>query len=224
MLLLATIAAAALLVAYATGGRLRKLGDLRLRWWGLAILGLLMQVAPVSGEGRPARLSALALLLGSYVVLVVFATANVRVPGAPLIIAGLALNFAVIAANGGMPVSEEALLAAGKPDAVQDLRGADRPKHHLMGADDRLTVLADVVPIPPPFGMVLSPGDFAVFGGGAWVLVAAMRGRSPAGAAPRRPRGYRGKHRQRPRPGRPQPGTAPSRPHPPAAARSGTEP
>ena len=87
---------------------------------------------------------------------------------------------------------------------------------------DLLRPLGDVIPIPPPAGIVLSVGDLLLYAGIAWFVVQVMRGRSrenPRPIAMWFP-GYRGKHA----PGHwrlpPRYRTA----APVAAERSGTEP
>jgi Family of unknown function (DUF5317) len=139
----------------------------------------------------------------------------------PLFI-GLSLNFAVIAANGGMPVSAAAIQAAGGASDLRNLTAEGDAKHHAMTDEDVLTPLADVIAIGDPLREVLSVGDVFVYGGLAWFVIAAMRAPIPATASvPRpktRPRGYRGKHRtyRKPPPG------APLVLHPAEAGRSGT--
>jgi hypothetical protein len=113
-----------------------------------------------------------ALLLTSYAIVGVALLMFVRLGylprlGSGLLGAGFALNFAVIAANGAMPVSSAALERAGR----EGLEGGTIVKHELMSPDTRLDLLGDVIPIPPPGGVVLSAGD-VVFLAGLSVLVA----------------------------------------------------
>lgn len=225
MFLIALIIVASVLAGGIAGGRLAGLAAIRPRWWGLAFAGLAMQSAPLPElPGRTGEAAAAGLVVGSYALLIAFVFLNARLAGAPLLVAGLALNLAVIAANGGMPVSEEALLASGQPQAVAVLRARPDAKHHLMTPEDLLVPLADVIAVPPPLGVVVSVGDLAIHAGVAWFVVSAMRApTAEAAPAPARRRGYHGKHRpRRTRPGPrrlPLPGTAWS---PPAAARWGT--
>ncbi len=225
MFLFALIVVASVLAGGIAGGRLAGLAEVRPRWWGLAFAGLAMQAAPLPAlPGRAGDLAAAALVVGSYALLIAFVLLNARLAGAPLLLAGLALNLTVIAANGGMPVSEEALLASGQPQGVAALRARPDAKHHLMTPEDLLTPLADVIPVPPPLGVVVSVGDLAIYAGVAWFVVSAMRApTAEAAPAPARRRGYHGKHRPRrarptdrrlPLAGAPWP--------PPATARRGT--
>jgi hypothetical protein len=106
---------------------------------------------------------------------------------------GLLMNLAVVALNGGMPVSLDAVRAAGADGVIVIEDGA---KHHVMTSADTLQPLADVIPVPAPFGVVLSIGDVLLYGGMAWWCFAVTRGRFRENVRPpaRRSLMYRGKH------------------------------
>jgi hypothetical protein len=72
----------------------------------------------------------------------------------------------------------------------------DGAKHHLMSEDDVLRPLADIVPMPPPFGVVLSIGDVLLYAGMAWWCFNVTRGRFRENIRPpaRHLLMYRGKH------------------------------
>jgi hypothetical protein len=182
----------AVCVGFVAGGSLRHFEHLRVRWWGAALAGLALQgMALVSGIGHPAGSF---VLVGSYGLLIAFAWVNRRLPAVWLVMTGLVLNILVIGVNGGMPVSASALEAAGA--RAEGLLGAGAVKHHLMGPDDTLTPLGDVIGIPPPIGAVISIGDVLLYAGVAILVVAVMLGRfgeDPPEAA-RLFQGYRGKH------------------------------
>lgn len=169
---------------FLVGGRLSRLAELRIRWAPLALVAFSMQLVNPPGDWP------LYLLLASFVLLSVFAVANVRTTGFALVLVGVALNFAVIGLNGGMPVSRDALLASGQGGTLGDLvNDADSyVKHHLADEDDRVLFLGDVIALPPPVAQVISIGDIFTYGGVAVVIVAGMR-RRPEGAreAVRRP-------------------------------------
>ena len=173
-LILATLLVA-LLVGFLLGGRLSNLSGLRIRWAPLALVGFAMQLVNPPGNWP------LFMLLGSFVLLSIFAIVNIRTTGFALILIGVAMNFTVIAVNGGMPVSKQALIASGQADTLADLANdADSyVKHHLADGDDRLLFLGDVIALPPPIAQAVSIGDFYTYGGVAVVIVAAMR-RRPA--------------------------------------------
>ena len=160
----------------AVGGRPSGLSALRIRWAPLAAVGLALQFLAPSRGNWPYL-----VLMLSFVLLTQFAVANLRVPGFPLILGGLLMNFLVIGANHGMPVTRQALIGSGQQDTLTELveRGGER--HHLAGPSDRLLFLADVTPIPEPIRQAVSAGDIVAYVGVAWVVVAAMRRRDPKG-------------------------------------------
>jgi hypothetical protein len=228
MKLFALVIVASMLLGLAFGGRFSRLGALRLHWWALAILGLGIQFVPLpEGAAGTDLLVRSTVLAVSYTLLVTFAAANLRVRGMVLILIGLAMNFAVIVANGGMPVRAQTLIDSGQEDVLASLEAERADKHHLLGETDVLTPLADIIAVPQPIGQAISIGDVFIYAGLMWTIVAAMRGRTPS------PRSvawgpYRGRHR----PGEaqmtmPQPESHPPDPDLgflPAATRSGSAP
>jgi len=165
--------AAALLVAIAigllAGGSLRRFPSVAIRWWGLALLGVIMQVLPIAGDGG------FWVLVGSFVLLIAFAIVNIRAPGFILILTGLLLNGLVIAANHGMPVTVRALDRSDQLSTIDDLEHHGGAKHHLADDGTVLLPLADVIAIPSPIAQVLSVGDLCVYLGVGWFVVVAMR-------------------------------------------------
>jgi len=213
--LVVLVVVAALIAGLVAGGRLLALEHLRIHWWGVAIIGLALQGAPFR-DGP----TALAALVASYVLLLGFVWVNRRLPAAPVLLLGLALNLTVVAPNAGMPVSAAAArTAAGDRTLLPEPAGFS--KHHLRTDTDVLAALGDVIPVPPPFGVVLSLGDLLLYAGVACLLVSVMIGRSGENRRPpaRIARMYRGKHLS--------PGRRPPRrealpaPAPAATARSG---
>jgi Family of unknown function (DUF5317) len=186
------IVVAALLVGFVARGSLRNFERLSVRWWGIALAGLALQAVPI-----PERFGsrwAVGALVASYGLLIIFVVLNRRLPAAPLILIGLILNVLVIAANGGMPVSGSAIETAGARGEGL-LSGIEGTKHHLMGPDDVLTPLADVIPIPPPAGVILSAGDLCIYAGVAAFVILVMLGRFQESPPPKaRLQMYRGKH------------------------------
>jgi len=158
-------------LGYVVGGRLHHLGELRFRhaWAGLAGVGL--QFVPAEGT------AGFLTLLASFGLLVVAAVANRRLPGFPLVIAGLCLNLIVIGVNEGMPVTRDAIVASDQADTLDDIRDAGGAKHHLATDDDDLIFLADTIGIPSPVRQAISVGDIAAYAGAMWFVVAGMRRR-----------------------------------------------
>jgi Family of unknown function (DUF5317) len=196
MKLLLAVVLLSVFLGYAFGGRLHHLESLRLRWWGLVIIGLGIQFVRLpdgaTGSDLVIRTAVLALC---YSLLLTFALVNVRMPGMFLVVIGLACNMTVIVVNGGMPASAQALIDSGQADVLADVRHEGADKHHLMTDDDQLTFLADVIAVPQPIGQAVSVGDILVYAGLTWLIVATMRGWTPS-ARPAGSRPRRGKHRR----------------------------
>jgi uncharacterized protein DUF5317 len=163
--------AGSVVIGYALGGRLQHLLNRRLVWLPLALGAYLVQAVPVHTRGL-----AVGLLLASFVMLLVFGLANVAAPGIPLLCIGLLMNFAVIAANSGMPVPRSSLITSGQEATLPALEHS-AVKHHLAGPDDVLMPLADVIAVGAPVHLLFSPGDLAAFAGMAWLVIGGMRRR-----------------------------------------------
>lgn len=146
-----------LVIGFARGGRLSRLADVSLRLWPLLAAGLLLQASAALTTGT----IGFVLILVSYAALMVFAAANVTIVGMPLVVIGVAMNFAVIAVNGGMPVRAEAIVAADVADWDQLDELDFGNKRHLEKPDDQLTFLADIIPVPVA-REVLSFGDLVL--------------------------------------------------------------
>ncbi len=190
-------------LGYATGGRLNRLETLKLRWWLLALLGLLLQI-PLPGSLSANTGVETALLWTSFACLIAFSLRNLEFRGFVIIVAGLACNFAVIAVNDGMPVSAAAVKASGQGSLLGELQKGQAAKHHLQRGDDLLLPLADEIPIGWPIRQVVSLGDILVYSGMIWVIASAMR-RVPRVPGPARPRdGVRFPHPRSPLPDRPE--------------------
>lgn len=143
-------------VAVARGGSLKSLADTQFRWLWLLFAGLAIQLgaqiwAPAWLDGWAGT----AVIVGSNAIVLVFLVANREKPGIPLIVAGLALNVIVIAANGAMPVSVAASRSAGVPAPPL---GRSDIEHERLGDDTKLPWLADVLAIPH-LQQVFSFGD-----------------------------------------------------------------
>lgn len=169
MKLVALSLAIAVAVGSVSGGRLAALSELRIRFAPLAIVGLAMQAV------NPPDRWALMMLLGSFVLLTFVTVANLRTPGFAIVLVGVAMNLAVIAVNGGMPVDRDAVVASGQDETLGGLVEGRGVKHHLAGPEDRLRFLGDAIAIPPPVGQVISLGDLFTCGGVAVIVASAMR-------------------------------------------------
>jgi len=141
----------AIVLGAARGGKLRNLTEIRVTLWWLLPLGFLI-LAVANFLPREDHQLAVALILFSYVPLLLFVWLNRDSSGIWIAGIGILMNFTVIVINGGMPVLAEAASVAGGGDG-QLVLGA---KHVMMTADTRLPFLADVIPLP---ASVLSLGD-----------------------------------------------------------------
>jgi hypothetical protein len=191
--ILLVILSIAALVGIIGGGSLRFLERFRVHWWGLAPIALLLKMVPGAGSSADSVGLAAAALVASYLVLLAVVTVNRRAPGTLIMAAGLTMNLAVVALNGGMPVSRDAIRAAGSGGVIVF---EETGMYHLMTDADVLRPLADVIPVPSPFGVVLSVGDLLLYGGLAWWCFMVTRGRFRENLRPpaRRFLMYRGRH------------------------------
>lgn len=152
---------AAVAVSWARGGRLHRISERELHssWLLFAGLGLQILVDITAPRIALPDLLPLAGILASQALVVAWIWRNRDRPGMPLIAIGLILNAVVIAANGAMPVSVDALRAAGLSQP-ESLAG----KHLLAGPGTRLTFLADIIPVRP-LRTVISVGDIVLAAG-----------------------------------------------------------
>lgn len=160
MLWLALVLFVALATAMLRGGRLANLGDIELRSWWLLLVGFGLQAATrFLPDEDWAETTALFMVLGSFLLLMIFVVINKERPGMWLAGLGVLMNFTVISLNGGMPVLTEAALAAsGFAETTPDIAGSF--KHVVLDESTTLPVLADVIPLRlAGNGQVISLGD-----------------------------------------------------------------
>jgi hypothetical protein len=156
--------AIAALSAVVAGGNLRKLSNLTFRFAWLLFLGLFAQVVIISllPDGNEGIREA--IHIGSYLLVFVFLALNWRLPGLPVIAVGALMNFAAIAANGGvMPADPDAAARAGITDVegeFENSRPVDDPKLAAFG--DRFAI-----PESWPLSNVFSIGDILIVLGAA---------------------------------------------------------
>jgi hypothetical protein len=161
-----------ILAGLAVGGHLDALARFRLRWGGLAVAGLLVQVVlfTPTGDQLAGGLGPPLYVLSTLAVFVAVLR-NIRLPGMVIVALGAVSNLAAITANGGfMPASASALATA----------GLDRPGAHtnsVVLADPALEPLTDIFAIPAwlPMANVFSVGDVLIGLGIVIVIAAAMR-------------------------------------------------
>jgi small-conductance mechanosensitive channel len=146
--------ALALGVALVTGGSLRSIAATELRHPSILAVAVGIQLAlevlhPTSGT---AGHLASALLVVSYVFLLLFCVANLRLRGLAVVAVGIALNGAIITVNRGMPIRA--------PEAAVE----HTTKHHAERPSDRLTGFGDII-LVPALRQSLSFGDLIMMVG-----------------------------------------------------------
>jgi hypothetical protein len=146
--------ALALGIALVTGGHLSNIAATQLRYPSILALAVGIQLAlevlhPTRGT---AGQLASALLVVSYVFLLLFCVANLRLRGLAVVAVGIALNGAVITVNRGMPIRA--------PQAAVETT----TKHHAERPSDRATFLSDII-LVPALRQSLSFGDLIMLVG-----------------------------------------------------------
>jgi hypothetical protein len=169
--------ATALGLGLALGGSLGRLAEIRLRapWLFLAAIALQVVAFPVAGMPWETHETVASVLwIASYGLLVVAAALNRRLTGVPIVAAGMGLNLAAILANRGtMPVSYEAMHAAG--------RASETHANSTAMSDPSLPLLVDRWAAPDwlPLANVFSAGDVVIAVGAFVIVLAAMGAQRP---------------------------------------------
>jgi hypothetical protein len=168
--LLAACGAAA--IAVVRGGSLQEVANTHFSWTWLLFLGLGLQLGfEIWTPEWLTRTGALIVTLGSIAAVLAFLMLNRSLPGLFLAAVGLTLNVIVIAANGAMPVSLDAVRISGIDVAeLQDLG----VKHEVLGPDTIAPWLADVLTIPKT-QQIFSLGDVVLGAGLAHLVYARAR-------------------------------------------------
>lgn len=192
ILLLAVIVA--VLVALARGGRFTALVNVPVRWGLLPILAFAVQalfIYQAPGQKQSGIWSWQEyLFLTSHLLLLITVWANRTLPGMLWVGAGLLLNLAVMAANGGwMPVAPDAVIKAGyaglAPSLETGMRLYSSKNIVLPPESTALRWLSDVFVLARPFPVpsVFSIGDVLVAGGVLFLIQGAMLGRATGAPA-----------------------------------------
>jgi len=177
--LLALALVAGLIAGSVAKGRVQNIREIHLRWMPVLFVSLIMGLLPLFVDlSKPPRLALqFVSMLGvlAFLILNAQATAGGVRAGFLTITAGWALNFIVIAANGGMPLSRWAF-ERGPGGPITPGRGGFF-KIVIAGPRSKLRFLGDVIPIKP-LGQVLSIGDVILIAGIIIVIAAGMRART----------------------------------------------
>ena len=155
-----TLAAVAVGLAIGLGlpARRTRFARPRVHKWGLLVSG-------IAGQAVASRLDgdfAAALMLLALVLLACFALANLHLTGMGVVAIGLCANIVPIVVNEGMPVRPKALVRADVVEAGFENDAELTGGRHLEGHDDKLMVLADIIPVPAA-RQVVSFGDLIIF-------------------------------------------------------------
>jgi hypothetical protein len=146
--------ALALGVALVTGGSLRNIAATDVRHPSIlaAAVGIQLALEVLHPTHGTAGHLASALLVVSYVFLLLFCAANLRLRGLAVVAVGIALNGAVITLDRGMPIRA--------PQAAVEAT----TKHHAERPSDRLEPLGDII-LVPALRQSLSFGDLIMMVG-----------------------------------------------------------
>lgn len=167
---------ASVVVGKLRGGTLSSLGGTPLRKVEFIVAAFAAEAA-VLGLGargsRPILIVAPYIFLAAYASLLYAIWVNRSLHWMPLVGLGVLLNFGVILANGmRMPVSRDALAAAGLAYQVGAIGSGKVLTYRLADSATRLGFLGDIIPIgsPYPIHRVVSIGDL-VMALGVFLLV-----------------------------------------------------
>jgi hypothetical protein len=183
---------AVIAVALLRGGSLLNFAAVRLRALPLVFAGFGLQLAifPLFTEQPLIPVATTAIYLLSMALLVGWAVLNRAVPGMPLVVAGVVMNTAAIAMNGGyMPVDPQAAEYAGRL-ARYAADGAPVLNNSLATAEEvRLWLLTDIFPVPAgiPLANVFSLGDILLttgIGVFCYRVIRGGEGATPTATAP----------------------------------------
>lgn len=174
MILVAVLAVAFALVL-ASGGNLRNLAAVRIRHSEIAAVALGVQILVINVvPGELPRPLAAAAHVATYLLLATFLYCNRHLPWIWAVALGGGMNFAAIAANGGvMPASPAAMRTAGLSPA------ADHFTNSGAVGDVRLAWLGDIFAVPErfPLANVFSAGDVVLVVGAALLLRGVLHAR-----------------------------------------------
>ncbi|MGE5560201.1 MAG: DUF5317 domain-containing protein [Chloroflexota bacterium] len=176
-----TAAVISLAVALLRGGKFQRLADAKVDKVWLLFAAFVIQFGP----GWLERFGVVdvgpwgpAIHVLSYVPLTVMLLANLRLVGAPVIIAGMVLNVIPIAANGGrMPVSGAAMARIGLAELIPTIAPGMSYDHVIIDSSTRFGFLGDIIPQPwpPNLANVFSIGDL-VLGVGLFLIIQQLMG------------------------------------------------
>jgi hypothetical protein len=174
------------------GGKIERLLNLNFQRLEIIVIAILIQYAVVLSSTAGLDLfvgTVNYVLAASYLLLIIGLWLNRHIPSMWIIIIGVMLNTFVIIANGGrMPVSTNALYAAGLEQSIPLLLQGNHIKHTLMTDKTILPFLGDILPLHRayyPGGNVISIGDVILYLGVFSVIQRVMGKRKSRRGLPR---------------------------------------
>ena len=153
-----------ILVGFIRGGSLKTMSEAHLKGVPIVFAGVAMQIGSALADRADMRWLAFGLVVASFACVFGFAAFNFNLPGMTLIGAGALCNFVVIVANGGMPVSLEALDRVGLGNPFEEGKAIVKGAHRALTDDSKLRFLADTIPVEV-MANVISVGDILIWAG-----------------------------------------------------------
>ncbi len=152
-----------IIIGFLRKGSLRGIADLKLKGGLIFPILLIIQLSIYLLQGKFMFITTISgyLFMSIYIFGMYFLWLNRQHYGFLLILAGVFLNFIVMALNGGrMPVSLEAAMIL-DPYYIDVLLNDVYGKHMLLTESTRLAFLGDIIPITSPYpkNQVISIGD-----------------------------------------------------------------
>ena len=169
-----------ILVGVLARGSIGNLAGFRFRWAGVAVAGLLIQVALFTPTGDAiAGGAGPAIYVGSTLAVFLAVLRNIRLPGMAIVTLGSTSNLAAIVANGGsMPADAQALAIAGLDDAGEHTNSVVLEHPNLQPLTDIFAVPAGI-----PMANVFSVGDVLIALGIVILIATLMRRPASPGSA-----------------------------------------
>ena len=170
-----------LIIGFAAGGKLSNLERLPLRWLGLLLPALIIQLLIFPSFTSTALFSyaTAPLHILSYCMLVLWILGNYRLIPIAVLGAGALCNVIVLLFNGGfMPASVDALQTAGLSTLAETLTREGAYSNLIcMSPSTYLNFLGDILYLPKwiPFSVAFSIGDLLIWLALIWLIVKGMR-------------------------------------------------
>jgi hypothetical protein len=150
---------AGLIIAFLRGGKIRNIESVSFRYWYLVILGFAVQQLPSYINAD--RELGLIFMTASYLLITIPLLLNLKIKGVYFALVGTIFNAIVIMANNGMmPVSKDAIIATGYAKTVIAGQVLD-VMHYVTDDGTKFKFLSDFIPLPKPYPLpqILSAGD-----------------------------------------------------------------